>query len=118
MKTTFWLTLIGSAVISVSAQAQETFIFDQQSSTNEGQLAGGVRFQDNQPFGESFVPSLSSIGFVRLFTEAFFAVWRGTTHQDGSHYTLQEAVDEAMKGRSWIFSKPVIYGCPDLKFYP
>lgn len=67
MKKTLWLSLIGSVVLSFSVRAQGTFIFDQQSSTNDSGLAVGIRFQDGQPFGESFVPSLPSIDFVRLF---------------------------------------------------
>ena len=67
MKTSFWLSVIGSAAISFSAWAQGTFIFDQQSSTNESALGGLWLIQNNQPFGQSFVPTLSSIGFVRLY---------------------------------------------------
>ena len=55
---------------------------------------------------------------LRSFTETLFTAWRDNTHANGTHYNLQEAVDEAMKGRSWLFTRPVIYGCPDLMFGP
>lgn len=65
---TFWLALVGTVAICLSAQAQGTFIFDQQSSTTETAPIGSFgTFQNRQPFGQSFIPSLSSISFVRLF---------------------------------------------------
>jgi hypothetical protein len=53
-------------LLALSASGQGTFIYDQQSAT-EGS-GGGVTtiIQDYQPMGQSFVPSLGSIGFVRL----------------------------------------------------
>jgi MYXO-CTERM domain-containing protein len=44
------------------------YIYDQQSSTNEAQGAagGGNGIQGNAPFGQSFTPSLSAVGFIRL----------------------------------------------------
>jgi len=67
MKTRIWFPIITSMAIGCSARAQGTLVYDQQSFTSEPGLAVGIRFQDNQPFGQSFVPALSSIGFVRLF---------------------------------------------------
>jgi hypothetical protein len=55
--------------VGFSARGQGTFIYDQQSSTNEGALpygAGSVMQQIPQPWGQSFTPSLSSVNFIRL----------------------------------------------------
>jgi hypothetical protein len=48
------------------ARGQGTFIYDQQSSVEArpGEVVAGI--QANQPIGQSFTPSLSSIGFIRL----------------------------------------------------
>lgn len=68
MKKTFWFSVIGSVALSSSAQAQGTFVFDQQSSTVETAPSGIFeQFQIRQPFGQSFMPTLSSIDFVRLY---------------------------------------------------
>ena len=67
MKITLWVSIFTSIAAASSVRAQGTLVFDQQSSTAEPGLAVGVRFQDNQPFAQSFMPTLSSIGFVRLF---------------------------------------------------
>jgi len=67
MKTCLWFFLATTMAVASSARGQGTLVFDQQSSTIESGLEIGLRFQDNQPFGQSFVPTLSSIGFVRLF---------------------------------------------------
>lgn len=49
-----------------SVHGQGTFIYDQQSADeNTGGGAAGV-IQANQPIGQSFVPTLSSVGFIRL----------------------------------------------------
>jgi hypothetical protein len=50
-----------------SVPGQGTFVYDQQSITNDS--VGGESspaFQLNEPLGQSFTPSLSSIGFVRI----------------------------------------------------
>src|SRR5579871_3054539 len=47
--------------------AQGTFIYDQQSSTEANVFSeGNVTIQVNQPFGQSFTPSLNAVGFIRL----------------------------------------------------
>lgn len=63
---------ISVAVLMASccARGQGAFQYDQQSATNEPAPASfAVEIQSNQPFGQSFVPSLSSVGFVRLYVE-------------------------------------------------
>jgi hypothetical protein len=49
--------------LSVSAQ---TFIYDQQSSDESRAGTGGVIIQNAQPTGQSFMPTLNQVGFVRL----------------------------------------------------
>jgi hypothetical protein len=56
-----WLTA------AFSVQAQGTFIYDQQSS-DEGNIGEGrAVIQSSQPIGQSFTPTFSSIGFIRLY---------------------------------------------------
>lgn len=52
-----------------AALAQSTFIYDQQSVTNDavsGEGAPGI--QPAEPMGQSFTPALDSVGFIRLWT--------------------------------------------------
>jgi hypothetical protein len=66
MKT--YLCLMTQLVVALSAfvaSGQGTFVYDQSSATNRS-FAGGYEFQQEQPFGQSFTPSLSSIGFVQM----------------------------------------------------
>lgn len=63
------LTAAIFAVAALQAQGQATLIFDQQSATSGTSLlapnADGLRIQ-NGTYTQSFIPSLSSIGFVQL----------------------------------------------------
>lgn len=59
-------------ILLLSARAcvgQGTFVFDQQSSTDESLVPFGVQLpgNPNSGDGQSFTPSLSSVGFIRLF---------------------------------------------------
>jgi hypothetical protein len=57
--------LTGLATFVVSGQG--TFVFDQQSSTDEVTLSGNTTIQQLQvPYGQSFTPTLPSIAFVKL----------------------------------------------------
>jgi hypothetical protein len=58
--------LIAFAFLPVLGNAQGTMIFDQQSSDELNGGSGGNIIQNVQPTGQSFTPSLSGIGFVRL----------------------------------------------------
>src|SRR5260221_12356346 len=57
------------AVLSLasSAQGQGTFTYDQQSAFEGIVPEPYVTIQTNQPLGQSFTPSLSGVGFVRLW---------------------------------------------------
>ncbi len=58
----------GLLLASLTASGQGEFIYDQQSSTNEAYPPGQTQeIQPYQPFGQSFIPNLSAVGFVRLF---------------------------------------------------
>ncbi|MGI8967287.1 MAG: hypothetical protein ACR2H1_14545, partial [Limisphaerales bacterium] len=48
------------------ARSQGTFIYDQQSSTNENEPGGNGTIQNLSPLGQSFTPMMTSIGFIRL----------------------------------------------------
>ena len=43
------------------------FIYDQQSSDENNIQEGGRQIQQNQPMGQSFTPTLSDVGFIRLY---------------------------------------------------
>jgi hypothetical protein len=44
------------------------FVYDQQSATSDsGGNSVTATIQSNEPIGQSFTPSLSSVGFIRLF---------------------------------------------------
>jgi hypothetical protein len=47
------------------ASGQGTFIYDQSSATNQS-IGYGFPIQADQPMGQSFTPTLSSIGFIQL----------------------------------------------------
>jgi len=54
------------STITLSSFAQGFFSYDQQSST-EANISGALGIQANQPMGQSFTPTLSSVGFIRLY---------------------------------------------------
>jgi hypothetical protein len=54
------------ALLPLVANAQGTFVFDQQSSDESNPATGGNTIQTSQPTGQSFVPSFAAVGFVRL----------------------------------------------------
>jgi PEP-CTERM motif len=63
MKTKIYIFLIVFA--GVMTRGQGTFIYDQQSATSQAG-GSGAPIQEDQPMGQSFTPSLSSVGFVQL----------------------------------------------------
>jgi len=75
------LLLSGSGL----ACAQGTFIYDQQSATNDS-LVGYTAISSLQPVGQSFVPTLSSIDFIRLRISFAFGSPPFRTNAAGSVY--------------------------------
>jgi hypothetical protein len=66
MKTMKLAILLSACCISsLVVHGQGTFFYDQESSTID-QGGGSVAFQSLSPYGQSFTPMLSSIGFVQL----------------------------------------------------
>jgi hypothetical protein len=62
------------------ASGQGTFIYDQSSATNPAAGGGGASIFGDQPMGQSFTPTLSSIGFVQFnFTDAYPGNGSGAT---------------------------------------
>ena len=54
---------------ALSGVGQGTFIYDQQSVTNDNKGGEGAPvIQQSQPMGQSFTPMLNSVGFIRLWT--------------------------------------------------
>ena len=64
-KTTI-LSLVLASYALLKSQGQGTIMYDQQSS-DESYIAGGIAIQPYQPIGQSFTPTLSSIGFIRIY---------------------------------------------------
>lgn len=54
------------AFLPLFAEAQGTFVYDQQSSDESNGGVGLNVIQDAQPTGQSFTPSLAGVGFVRF----------------------------------------------------
>ena len=64
MKTLTTIMLVVYATLSATGQG--TLVFDQESSADEAYPAGGVAIQFYGFVGQSFTPSLSTVGFVRF----------------------------------------------------
>lgn len=65
MKTPSLLFLI-FACATGAARSQGTLVYDQESSADETTPVGGARIQFYGSVGQSFTPSFSSVGFVRV----------------------------------------------------
>jgi hypothetical protein len=65
MKTPY-LILCVALLTAFIANGQGTLIYDQSSATNPVAGGNGAPIQADQPMGQSFTPTLSSIGFVQL----------------------------------------------------
>ena len=61
------ICLVAFASLCLPAYGQGTFIYDQQSAVEGAAQDGGGFIQTNQPFGQSFTPTLSAVGFIRLW---------------------------------------------------
>ena len=74
MKVRFFLLLVAMAVGSIAlSQGTVTYIYDQESATESTGGGSSLIIQSNQPLGQSFTPTLSSVGFIRLATrDPFF----------------------------------------------
>lgn len=56
-------------ILCLVAQGQ-IYVYDQESVTSDTELgASGYNIQTEQPIGQSFTPTLSSVGFVRLYIQ-------------------------------------------------
>ncbi len=60
------LCLLIFFITTTLARAQGTFVYDQESSSDESFPIGGPRIQFYGTVGQSFSPSLATVGFVRL----------------------------------------------------
>jgi hypothetical protein len=64
-KKSLFVFLVTANVV-LSTRSQEVFQYDQQSADESLFLEGDLAFGE-QPLGQSFAPSLSSVGFVRFY---------------------------------------------------
>ena len=64
VKTLYQTALL--TLIPLSTVAQGTFVYDQQSSTESRPGESFARIQPDAPLGQSFTPSLTTVGFIRL----------------------------------------------------
>src|ERR1051325_11438678 len=67
MKKAHFLFLLVAFAIKSTAFGQGTVVYDQQSADESNFGEAAVNVQTNQAMGQSFVPALSSVGFVRLY---------------------------------------------------
>jgi len=66
MKPGFSLLLVAALLVRVQSQGQGTFVYDQQSADEHGITDGGTTLGP-QPTGQSFIPAIPSVGFIRLY---------------------------------------------------
>jgi hypothetical protein len=55
--------LILLSAASIWGQGTLTFVYDQQSATATTVSEGGANLQTDQPLGQSFTPTFSTVGF-------------------------------------------------------
>ena len=67
MKNSLLALLLVNLSGTFAILGQQTFVYDQQSSVDGVYREGGVEIQPTQPMGQSFTPSLNSVGFVRIY---------------------------------------------------
>jgi hypothetical protein len=53
-------------LLAISVRGQGTFVYDQQSVSSDYPGGVGAGFQQDYPIGQSFTPTLDSVGFIRL----------------------------------------------------
>jgi hypothetical protein len=70
MKTNLISLLSTLLLPALGVCGQGTMIYDQSSATNRA-FASGYGIQQSQPIGQSFTPTLSSVGFVQLELDDF-----------------------------------------------
>ena len=59
-------TAVAVSIAAVSSFAQGVFVYDQQAA-DENTIGGfAAAIQPNQPVGQSFTPTITSVGFIRL----------------------------------------------------
>ena len=66
MRSTVCRVTAAACLTAHSTLGQGVFVYDQQSA-NESTIGGAAGvIQSSQPIGQSFTPSLASVGFIRL----------------------------------------------------
>src|SRR5436305_843121 len=68
MKTNLHLWIVVLITNALGAFAQGTLVIDQQSTLSPPSADVQVPIQGNTPIGQSFTPSLNSIGYIQLST--------------------------------------------------
>ena len=66
MKPKMFVALVAISLLASLAHAQGVFLYDQQSATDENFAYNGAFIEAAQPIGQSFTPTLTSVGFVQL----------------------------------------------------
>ena len=100
---------------ALRAYSQGTFVYDQQSADETTGGGVTVTIQPNQPLGQSFSPTLSSVGFIRLNV--------GDTAANGLGATLYVNLRSgSITGPILASSDPValpdgFFGYPDFLFH-
>jgi len=66
--------------VAFASHGQGSFLYDQQSATSQNVGGGGAPIQEDQPMGQSFTPTLTSVGFVQFeFLDFHLANGTGAT---------------------------------------
>jgi hypothetical protein len=63
---THTLSAVVFTLLAPLASGQGTFVYDQQSADENAGGGAAIGIQASQPLGQSFIPTMSSVGFIRL----------------------------------------------------
>lgn len=96
--------LLPGVLFATILHGQGTFVYDQQSSDESYFAEGGGNIQENQPIGQSFTPSLSTVGFVRL--QIYNGFLGDYTSADVVVHLRSNSITGPLLGTSAMFSIP------------
>lgn len=97
-------------LVGLNAYCQGTFVYDQQSSDENNLQEGGSGIQQSQPLGQSFTPSLATVGFIRLYI--YDASTLNTTPGDVVVQLRSGSITGAILGVSPTVTLPDNFGGP------
>jgi hypothetical protein len=98
-RAAFWLA--GSALVLATAQAQTFKLYDQMTSPDAGLEGGGapLLIRTNEPFGQTFVPSLSEVGFIEVYANTYQGL-RGARTETISLWLREDSIAGEVLGET------------------